>query len=490
MYKQILSKQETVSFKPEFKDACLRAKLLEDSGEYETAANALGELWAGVGNQPLLENFPTTLKADVLVRIGALTGWLGSSGQIEGSQEKAKDLIGEGIRLYDEVVDVEKIAEAQSDLGVCYWREGAFNEAENFLRDALDRTPIESFALRGKTLLRLVNTAISTRNYNEAFELLQESEGLIKSNGDHLLRGKLSFHQALIFKLLFEEEGKIDLAEKSANYYFEASFHYRKANHHRYEAIVENNLGFLFLSIKKFENAHQHLDNAINLFGVFGDTGRLASVFDTKARVYLAEMKFIEAELFAQKSVQLFKRGDEYFSLSESLTTLGTAFARQNSFVDAKESFEKAIKAAEFVNDSVSLGLVMLSQIEELQTVLSDEERNELYLKTKGLLFQSKSNSIQSRLKNAENICQHSNIKSKWDDFSLTEEVLRFEAKYIVEALSETGGGVTKASKLLGLSHQNLSLLLKTRHKALASAKKTRKKRSDRRRKSHTLKKE
>lgn len=489
MYKQILSRQETVNFRSEFKDTCLSAKIYEDSGDYETAANALGELWLGVGIKPHLENFPNTLKGDVLVRIGALSGWLGSSGQIEGSQEKAKDLIGEGIRNYDEVLDVEKIAEAQSDLGVCYWREGAFNEAENFLRDALERTPAESFALRGKILLRLVNIAISTRKFDEAINLLHEAEGLIKSNGDNLLRGKLSFHQALVFKLLFDEEGRPELAEKSANYYFDASFHYRKANHQRYEAIVENNLGYLFLSIKKFENAHNHLDNAINLFGIFGDTGRLASVFDTKARVYLSEMKFIEAELFAQKSVQLFKRGDEYFSLAESLTTLGTAFARQSSFADAKESFEMAIKAAEFVNDSVSLGLAMLSQIEELQTILSDEERKELYLKTKELLDQIESPSIRSRLKNVENITLNSDINSKWDSFSLTEEVLKFEAKYIENALNETGGGVTKASKLLGLSHQNLSLLLKTRHKALASAKKTRKKRSDRKRKSRTLKK-
>jgi DNA-binding NtrC family response regulator len=67
--------------------------------------------------------------------------------------------------------------------------------------------------------------------------------------------------------------------------------------------------------------------------------------------------------------------------------------------------------------------------------------------------------------------------------------VLEFEAKFIIEALGETSGAVTKAAKLLGLSHQNLSLLLKTRHKDLASAKKARKKRSDRKRKTRKAKK-
>jgi tetratricopeptide (TPR) repeat protein len=489
MYKQTLSKPKAVKFEAKFTDACSEAKRFEDAGQYENATIALGELWLGIGVKPTLDNFPNSAKADVLVRIGSLTGWLGSSGQIDGSQEMAKDLIGEGLRIYDEVNDIEKIAEAQSDLGLCYWREGAFNEAETYFKDSLELVPIDSHALRGKILLTLVNTAISNRKYDVAISLLDQAESAIKPHGDDLLQGKLYFHKALVFKLLFEEDGQPELAEKSANYYFEASQKYRKANHQRYEAIVENNLGYLFLIVNNFKNAHEHLDNAINLFSVFGDSGRLASVFDTKARVYLAEKKFIEAELFAQKSVQLFTRGDEYYSLSESLTTLGTIFARQDSFANAKESFEKAIQAAEFVNDSINLGLAMLSQIEELHQVLSNEERKKLFARCVELLSGSNQNSIQNRLKNAEAICMSTESHSKWDDFSLPEKVLEFEAKFILEALGETGGAVTKAAKLLGLSHQNLSLLLKTRHKELASAKKPRRKRSDRKRKARRPKK-
>ena len=46
-------------------------------------------------------------------------------------------------------------------------------------------------------------------------------------------------------------------------------------------------------------------------------------------------------------------------------------------------------------------------------------------------------------------------------------------------ALLETEGRVTKAAELLGISHQHLSLLLKSRHKELAEAKKPRRRRSD-----------
>ncbi len=482
--KQTTIEQNSISYEVSYIQDCERAKEFENAGEYESAADALGDLWQGIGEKPDLVNFPDAVKAEVLVRIGALTGWLGSSIQLEGSQEKAKDLIGEGIRIFEEIDDLENVSEAESDLGICYWREGAFAEAQQFLQDALEKVPPENYALQGKIQLRLVNVAISSRQYQEAISILEKIEPIISGYGDNLLKGKHHFHQALVFVLLYEEEEDIDFAVKAAEEYQKANQFYLLANHKRYSAIIENNLGFLYLSIKDFPKAHEHLEKAIKLFSGFNDSGRIASVFDTKAKVYLAEKKLIEAELFAQKSVQLFTGGDEYFSLAESLTTLGIVYARQESFVNAKESFEKAVDAADYVNDSLNAGLARLTQIEEMCNVLYEEEKNELFQKAEKLLSESNRSSIQKRLQNAKELCSQKVSKSEWDDFDFYDEVLKFEAHHISKALSQTGGKVTKAANLLNLSHQNLSLLLKTRHKDLASIKKPRKKRSDRKRKS------
>ncbi len=483
MYKQTKIRQPFVFNESVSIEACRHAKEFENAGEYEFAVNALGDLWVGIGEKPNLEDFSDVAKAELLVRIGTLTGWLGSSDQIEGSQEKAKDLIGEGIRLFEKLGDLDTIADAQSELGICYWREGSFLEAEQFLQDALEKTPTDSYTLRGKILLRLVNVAISTRKYQKAASLLKEAAPLIKKYGDNLLKGKFYFHQGLVLKLLFEETEDQEYAVKAADNYQKAYQNYLLANHKRYCANIENNLGFLYLSTQNYASAHQHLENAIKLFSDFKDSGRIAAVFDTKARVYLAEQKLIEAELFAQKAVTLFMGGDEYFSLAESLTTLGTVFARQESYADAKDCFEKAVDAANYVNDSVNAGLAMLAQIEELQVVLSVEEKHELYEKAKKLLADCNRLAIQKRMKNVEKICLEQTSKSDWENFSLMDEVIKFEAQYIVKALKETNGAVTKAADLLGLSHQNLSLMLKARHEDLASIKKPRKKRSDRKKK-------
>ena len=58
------------------------------------------------------------------------------------------------------------------------------------------------------------------------------------------------------------------------------------------------------------------------------------------------------------------------------------------------------------------------------------------------------------------------------EGFSLPDAALAFEARYIAFALQTNAGSVTKAAKLLGISHQNLSLQLTQRHQTLRSFKK------------------
>ncbi|HUE83275.1 MAG TPA: helix-turn-helix domain-containing protein, partial [Pyrinomonadaceae bacterium] len=55
---------------------------------------------------------------------------------------------------------------------------------------------------------------------------------------------------------------------------------------------------------------------------------------------------------------------------------------------------------------------------------------------------------------------------------SLEEEVLRFEGGIIRKALEASGGSVTRAARLLGLTHQGLAFILNGRHRSLLSVRK------------------
>ena len=57
-------------------------------------------------------------------------------------------------------------------------------------------------------------------------------------------------------------------------------------------------------------------------------------------------------------------------------------------------------------------------------------------------------------------------------NFTLHGAVHEFEEKLIVRALEEAGGSLTKAARLLGLTHQTLGSILKSRHKQLSGKRK------------------
>src|SRR6476620_3698434 len=103
---------------------CEFAKALEEAGEFEQAFEILRPFWKAIGERPATSSLLPEAQAELLLRSGTLTGWLGAARQIHGSQALAKDLISESASLFGNLGLTEKVAEAGNDLAICYWREG------------------------------------------------------------------------------------------------------------------------------------------------------------------------------------------------------------------------------------------------------------------------------------------------------------------------------------------------------------------------------
>src|SRR6185369_783182 len=108
--------------------SCELAKRFEKIGEYEGAAEAIMEFWPNRGEAPILDGLDEANKAEVLLRVGAVTGRVGSADQIGGSQETAKNLITQSLELFERLGHTKSAIEAQGELGLCYWREGGYDE--------------------------------------------------------------------------------------------------------------------------------------------------------------------------------------------------------------------------------------------------------------------------------------------------------------------------------------------------------------------------
>jgi CheY-like chemotaxis protein/tetratricopeptide (TPR) repeat protein len=431
---------------------CQLAKQLEETGKYEAAREAMGELWQGVGHRPILAELDQETAAEVLLRAGVLTGWIGSVKQIEGAQETAKNLISESITLFEVLRATEKLAEAQMELGHCYWREGAFDDARVWLKEALSQLPDEAGDVKAITLLRLAAVEGSAKRFNEALRLDIEAAPLFERSANHALRGK--FHNQ--FGFVERNLGDIDRALIE---YTASSYHFEQAGHTRYQACVENNLGFLFGTIKKFQEAHEHLDRAQALFTKLRDKVHIAQVDDARAKVLLEEGRITEAEKLARSAVLTLETGDEQSLYAEALTTHGILLARLGNYQQARLTLQNAVAVAENAGDLESAGQAALTIIEELGEHLTVDDLTVTYEHALDLLSSSKHPANKDRLLScARRVLSLAGILPifpTWENFSLNEVLRRYEARIIERALKDAGGIVTQAARLLGFKYHN-----------------------------------
>ena len=451
---------------------CQFAKGLEDVGSFEAAREAMGELWAGVGTRPVLDELGEATAAEVLLRSGTLTGWLGSAKQVEGSQETAKNLISESITKFEALQNTEKVAEAQNEIAYCYWREGARDDARVWLREALSRLVGVESETKLVALLRSAIVERTSGRYNDALRFLTEALPLAEKSTDDALKGKVQNQLALVLRFLGVVEHREDYIDRALIGYTAASYHFELAGHTRYQGCVENNLGYLFGIIGKFREAHEHLDRAQALFTGMKDVAHTAGVDETRAKVLLAEGRINEAERLARSAVRILERGGEQSLLAEALTTYGTVLARGGDMRMALPTLKRAVEVADNAGDIESAGLAALTIVEELGKHLSADELTAVYDRAADLLSRSGNQELKDRLLTASRnvlflIGEHPTPPT-WKGFNFYDAVLRFEARVISRALTETGGVVSRAAELLGLKRQALDSMLKVgRHKAL-----------------------
>lgn len=459
---------------------CELAKSLEEAGEFEQAAESLQPFWKKLGERPETDGLSVGAKAELLLRAGTLTGWLGSAKQISGSQDLAKDLISESAALFTQLGLMEKAAEAGVDLAICYWREGGLDEARVNLRHVLDTLGDQNSEQRLRALLNsAIIEKVATRDL-EALRIYKEAAPLFDLSSNHALKGKFHNSYATLLKSLGASDNRSEFIDKSLVEFTAASFHFEQAGHKRFQGRVENNVGFLFGSIGRFPEAHDHLSRAHTLLMSVGDEGGAAGCNDTRAQVFLLEGKNSEAEKTAGLAVRILSRGGEQTILAEALTTQGKALARLGQFSVARTTLDKAIEVAQQGGDPDRGGVAAVSAIEELGTQLPSDALLSYYNTAESLLSRSQNRGIQVRLGECARRVLSSDLHSGTESvssqlpvmgngFALDAEVLRYEGNLIRQALEAAGGSVTRAARLLGVTHQGLAFILNGRHSDLLS---------------------
>lgn len=378
---------------------CRLAKELEEAGNYEAARAMMGELWQLIGERPVIDDLDKRTAAEVLMRAGTLSGWLGSVRQIAGAQEAAKDLISESISMFEELPDAIKAAEAQTELAYCYWREGGFDEARLTLGEALSRLADTDSEVKALALMRVAVIDISTHRFNDGLRTLTEAARLFDGITNQSLKGRFHVGLATILKNLGTAENREDYTDRALLEYAAASYHFEQAGHTSYRAAVENNLGSIFFKTGKFDQAYEHINRASRLFASLKDEVHGAQVEETRARALLAEGRNLEAEKVVRTAVQTLEKGGEHALLTEALTTHGVVQTRLEQYEQARRTLVRAVEVAEQAGDLEGAGRAALTLIEEMTEWLSEDELYETYNRADQLLSRTQHSETIGRLR-------------------------------------------------------------------------------------------
>ncbi len=449
---------------------CRVAADLIHRGQYEGAREALGELWLGIGQRPPVSKLPPAIEAEVLLQCGTLTGWLGSARNVSGAQEQAKDMLSEAGRIFRSQGMLSKASEAQYELGMCYWRLGAYDESRLVMQEALKPLTEASVELKAKILIRRTLVEIWEHKYYDALNILREAEPVFESAND-ALKGRWHGQKGLVLRRLGTAEGQADYYDRAIIEYTAAIYHYELARHERYCGINLNNIAFLLYKLGRYGEAHDYLDRAQLIFTKLKDPGILAQVDETRARLLVAEKRYRDADRIIGGVIKVFEQGGEAALLADALSVQGVVWARCGAREASLNILREAVKVAEASGALTQAGHAALTLIEEhgASWRLPQEDLLAVFNRATNLLKGSQDVEDKERLLACSQVVikRLSGMQIHDRNFTFYGAVEELEAKLIKQALELEGGNVSRAAERLGLKRQTLANMLRDRHSKL-----------------------
>jgi len=375
---------------------CTIAREQMDSGNYDAACKVLDWRWT-FGNWPRLDALNQQSCADLLFTTGELASYVANTTQIPRGQKHAEQLLNGSIALFEQLGFPNRAAEGRIELALCYYRQGLFDIGRSTLTQVLDQLSEKRTELRGLALIRLATVERHAGRLKDALSRLIEATPGVEQGGPWTT-ARCYLELASTYKDLAVAETLNGYFDRSKYSYLKALSEFEAVGHHRYVAVVENNLGFLLLGAGLYQESEKHLLRSIKSFISFSDTVAAAQVNETLARLYIETQRYDLAQNVIEQAVKTLERTDGEALLAEALTTRARVAVRQGRYSDAKKNFEAACNIAERCGDNEGAGRAVLIMLEELEDSLDMEEKRQLSHELKELLASTQQKTLRTRV--------------------------------------------------------------------------------------------
>lgn len=389
--------------------SCIIAREKLEVGDYETACASLHPWWA-LGEWPKQATLNQEASAELLLTAGTISALISSTNQVARGQKDAEGLLSGSIAIFEQIGAKARVAEARIELACCYFWQGFLELARTSLHAAIRLIPDDDEELLIIALIHLAMVDHYSGRLQDALKILRQAQPRVSSCRTWI-KGRFHLELATTLKDLGNAENRPRSFEVSLAHYEEALVQFENLGNQRYIAIVANNLGYLLLSLKRFDEARVCLSRSRNLFEEFGDQVRRAQVDETIAQLYLGSEQYDLAERAIKQAVSTFEGSSEDALLAEALTTQGLILCRLGRKHEAKPIIERARRVAERCGDREGAGRALLIMIEEMCDQLHDDERREIGAQANQLLANSQQASTRERLRKCLQIISEAHTK-------------------------------------------------------------------------------
>ena len=370
-----------------------------DVGNCEAACRILSPWWL-FGSWPVLDGLNQQCCADLLFTTGKIASFIANTQQLPRGQRHAQELLNGSIALFEQLGFRRSAAEGRIELAHCYYREGLFDIGRSTLVRVLDDLSKEDVELRSLSLTRLASLERDAGRLKDALNRLMEAATMVEEAGPWAT-ARWYIEIASTYKDLAVSEMVMSHFDQAKEFYCKALYEFQAVGHHRYVAVVENNIGLLLLGVGAVEEAEKYLLHSRRVFESFSDSFRGAQVDETLARLYIETKHYGLAQQVIERAIGTLEQTDGEAYLAEALTTAGVVAVRQGRYLDAKKNFEAAYNVAERCGDNERGGLSLLIMFEEMSDRMEGLEKVQILKKLQTRFAATQQKALQARVENS-----------------------------------------------------------------------------------------
>lgn len=286
----------------------------ERRGAYADGLACFSESWADPQYIPDVDGLSDELAAEVRLRFASLLGYQGHLRKIKDSQIRARDILTASLEIFDQSGNAEKAAECENHIALSYSRTGEYPESRTWLDAALARKlPLTSINRLATLMYRMLIDSFEMR-YATVVETFRQYEALFCEWADDWIGSSFYLNAGLAFGELGDPENAIRCLHI-------AGARAERSSIKPYLASIQNELAHVFMTLGRYEKAHQAVDKGIELYGEIGDESREGMTLDTKAVIYLHQGNFDEALKTIERAIKVLRDGENKGFLAEAYAT-------------------------------------------------------------------------------------------------------------------------------------------------------------------------